>query len=276
MADFSGDYLIVFEGDSDHDAVAFDGSLEALDVTSNGVAVTIENEQIVLEDKYEFTFALKTDGYSIRAASGKYIGRSASSNGLNTSDTDEYYNAPYFSDGEGGVISQTGLNLRYNTTTGQLRFRFFTTTSSPAVALYQKVADDGETLMLDLLNKTDAVCTVSEEHQKSDFESAWSELKTAYNAITDVSAKARLSSTAGDADGTMFYEGLARYDILVRKYGLENFISDRDVQGLGTVTSISNNTVNTNFALVSVIIVAVVSVSAIGVLLVVKKRKNHI
>ena len=275
LADFTGDYLIVFEDES---SLAMDGSLTSFGA-NDYVGVSIANNVIQAPEEHEFHVNAKEGGYSIQSASGKYIGKTADSNGVDTSDTDQYVNSIQYVGDETSnmdIIAESNGHLRCNGS--DQRFVFYkasTYTAQKAVSLYIQVEDDAEALTLDILNKTSAACAAEGEHAKSDFESAWSELKTAYNAITDASAKARLSSTAGDADGTMFYEGLARYDILVRKYGLENFISDRDVQGLGTVTSISNNTVNTNFAMIAVIVVAVTSLSAIGVLLVVKKRKYH-
>ena len=78
--DWSGDYLIVYEDGN----VAFDGSRKTLDAVSNIQSVTITNNQITTKDDFDFSFTIKaTDGgYTIKSASGYYIGRKKNDNGL--------------------------------------------------------------------------------------------------------------------------------------------------------------------------------------------------
>lgn len=274
LADFSGDYLIVYE----EGLVAFDGSLTTLDAAANNVSVSITNDLIELSENYEFHIAAKEGGYSIQSSSGYYIGRTADSNGLNSDTTDKYTNSISFVSGEISVVGQAagGPHLRFNKTSGQNRFRFFASgsyTGQQPIALYQEVADSGEALMLDLLNTTSTACAAEGEHSKADFETAWSALKTAYNAISDETVLNKLATTDGNAKGTMFYEALARYDLLVGKYGLDNFISGRVVSSLGNTSVISNGSVDSNSAMIIITVIALTSISSIAVLLVIKRRK---
>lgn len=272
LADFSGDYLIVYE----EGLVAFDGSLTTLDATSNNVSVSITNDIIELSEDYEFHIAAKEGGYSIQSSSGYYIGKTADSNGLNSDTTDKYTNSISFVSGEISVVGEGGPHLRFNKTSGQDRFRFFASgsyTGQQPIALYEKVVDAGEVLMLDLLNTTSEACAAEGEHSKADFETAWGALKTAYNAISDETVLNKLATTDGNAKGTMFYEALARYDLLVGKYGLDNFISGRVVSSLGNTSVISNGSVDSNSAMIIITVIALTSISSIAVLLVIKRRK---
>lgn len=137
LDDYSGDYLIVYvEGE-----LAFDGSLTTFDAVSNTKGITIDNDMIVSNattDAFNFTISSITGGYSIQGASGKYVGRIASSNGMNTSENTIANSISY--DETNGCISITSnsLYLRYNKSAGQTRFRYFTNTNQEAIQLFKK------------------------------------------------------------------------------------------------------------------------------------------
>lgn len=142
LDDYSGDYLFVNETDN----VAFDGGRDnvdyELDATNNTIEVTINDNTIASNattDAAKFTIAKVDGGYSIQSASGYYIGRSATSNGLSTNET---YSANYDLNtitnyktitGKGGCI------LKYNNADNQKRFRYYNS-AQEEIALYRKAA----------------------------------------------------------------------------------------------------------------------------------------
>ncbi len=135
-ADWTGTYLIVYEDGS----LAMNGGLTTLDATSNSINVTISDNKIVANaanDAASFNISSDDDGgWAILSRSGKYIGQTANSNGLRTSDEiipnglslDGSYNA---------VISGSSTSLRYNNAVNQNRFRYYTSGQQP-VALYKR------------------------------------------------------------------------------------------------------------------------------------------
>ena len=138
--DWSGEYLIVYEGDYEHDAVAFDGSLETLDAVENGISVSIENGIIAANVELvnsEFTIAaLEDEGYSIMNKSGLFIGRTSTGNGLNTSET-AIQNSLGISQ-NAMSISSGSCTLQYNYASNQLRFRYYTSLNQQPIQLYKK------------------------------------------------------------------------------------------------------------------------------------------
>lgn len=141
LENFSGEYLIVYEDGS----LAFDGSLTTLDASGNSISVTITNGTIAsnsTNDAATFTIASINGGYSIKSASGKYVGRTGNSNGLDADDEEAYPNAVTYNVEDGIVdIVSGGAYLRYNATSGQTRFRYFkssTYTSQKAIQLYKR------------------------------------------------------------------------------------------------------------------------------------------
>ena len=137
--DWSGDYLIVYEDGN----VAFDGSRTKLDATSNTQSVTITDNQITTKDDFDFSFTIKaTDGgYTIKSASGYYIGRTTDGNGLDSNESTTYTNTLSLNTGGDISIISGGAYLRYNANSNQNRFRYFkssTYTDQQAIHLYKK------------------------------------------------------------------------------------------------------------------------------------------
>jgi len=139
-SDWSGTYLIVYETGK----VAFDGSLATLDAVGNTKTVTISNNQIEATDAMKaiaFTIAKSGDAnYSIKSASGKYIGRSTDSNELDESAT-ALNNTIAFASADDITIKGTGgAYLRYNSASNQVRFRYYKSSSysgQQAIQLYK-------------------------------------------------------------------------------------------------------------------------------------------
>ncbi len=142
MPDWSGDYLIVYEDGG----LAFNGGLETLDAVGNTISVNIVDGNITSTsdiDAAKFTIAASGNGYSIKSASGIYIGKTADSNGLDTG-TEAYVNHISYNDNESAIdiVGAGGAYLRYNAASNQTRFRYYksdTYTGQKAIQLYKYV-----------------------------------------------------------------------------------------------------------------------------------------
>lgn len=131
----AGNYLIVYEGDKTHDAVAFNGALTDLDVTNSGISVAIVNGKILATDAtVAATFTLQPSG-SLKSASGLYIGKAAYANGLDTDDS-ALTNTFEIKEGSAVITAEGGCTLRYNYASDQLRFRYYKS-GQQAVQLYK-------------------------------------------------------------------------------------------------------------------------------------------
>lgn len=140
LADWSGEYLIVYETDSK--SYAFNGGLNSLDASKNYVEVTPNNGQIVqtkaLEDA-TFTISKFEDGYSICNATGTYIDRaSATKNGLDSSQTECALGVSYNSSKSCVDIEASGGGiLQFNAASDQMRFRFYISANQQNIQLYK-------------------------------------------------------------------------------------------------------------------------------------------
>lgn len=143
-SDWSGDYLIVYEGGN----LAMNGALTA-DANSNSITVTISNQQIPVTsatEAAEFTIASMSGGYSIMAKGGKYIGGSSSSNNV-TYSTSAILNTLSFSNGDVTIKSNTRtLCYRDDAANNQTRFRYYANPDNyNAIQLYKKTSSGGTT-----------------------------------------------------------------------------------------------------------------------------------
>lgn len=137
---WAGEYLIVYEKGN----LIMDGSLSVLDVASNTQTVQISGSEIQADSKYAFVIRGSQANYTLQSKSGYYVGGLQEvKNGLLSSQTDSY-SLSIAMDGTDVDIecNDFGQFLRYNTTQGQYRFRFFkaaTYTNQQAIQLYRLV-----------------------------------------------------------------------------------------------------------------------------------------
>ena len=135
-----------------------------------------------------------------------------------------------------------------------------------------------EVFAQDLLDQTDTVCKdydgVTDNHDA--IEAIWSDLASndKYPSLPSAE-KTILAEAARDESGTVVEQAMARYDYLTGKYNLSNFINGRTpVSFEAHITTISSEA-NTTNAMIIVTVIALTSVSAIAVLLVIKRRKTY-
>ena len=134
-SDWTGEYLIVYETGN----VAFNGGLDTLDAKGNTVSVTISSGTIEASEDLRnaiFTIAKSGTDYSIKSHSGKYIGRSATSNGLNSGSSELVNTISLDNSGNAVIAGDGGPKLQYNSASDQLRFRYFAS-AQKAIQLYK-------------------------------------------------------------------------------------------------------------------------------------------
>ena len=143
-SDWSGEYLIVYETGSK----AFDGSLTTLDVTGNVISVTISDHTIASTtetDAATFIIARSGNSYTIKSASGYYIGQTSDANGLLSSTTTAYTNTLSYDGGNINIVSSGGAYLRFNNETNNgNRFRYYksgTYLSQQPIQLFKKTGN---------------------------------------------------------------------------------------------------------------------------------------
>ena len=310
-------YLIVYEGDENHGAIAFNGHLSSIDVGQNGIATTIDDGKIAIptDDNYYFTISVSNNRYTITSQSGLNIGHSEAKNGMNLTGD----NALSFDESGNVVIQGTGGSyLRYNYTSGTSneRFRYYGN-GQQSIALYKytnevihhpAVTDDVEYANVEGMEKAQLAViayaqTINTEMNKTDvcsgdhskMSDAWGEVKAMYEALfvyntvynllpTELAhAKNMLKYVQGNWSSanfpTLVEHAMKTYDVCVKTYDMENFMMDGEdplrtpVQDVNPI-SIFGSTENGNMVAI-VVIVSVVSLTAIGGYFFLRKRREQ-
>lgn len=139
QSDWSGTYLIVCESEG----VAFDGSLNDIDVAGNFKSVIISDNSIVSNEETNasaFYISKMTDGYSLQSTSGKYLYNTEMENQVSTSDNPKVNFISY--NGDNGVYIKgtdkaENHAIRYYKSGGGSRFRYYLYSNSLPIQLYK-------------------------------------------------------------------------------------------------------------------------------------------
>ena len=224
----NGDYLIVYEDGN----CAFDGSLETLDATSNTIDVTISNDEIAAttdNTKAVFTLAAVDGGYTVKSASGLYIGQTSDANGLASDASTTYTNTISFdTDGNANIISSSAY-LRYNSASNQARFRYYKSssyTNQKAIQLY-KLAGAALTATLNSYGFATYCSQYPLDFSEATDYTAWQ--------ITDIDSDNKITFTqiTGSVKGGtgIFLKGEAGATVTLTSADSENTLSDNLLEG---------------------------------------------
>lgn len=131
----------------------------------------------------------------------------------------------------------------------------------------------------DLLDQTDAVCTGYEEGDNNHdaLVAIWSNLASAdkYPSLPS-DQKEILAEAERDESGTVVEQAMARYDFLTGKYSLSNFINGRSpIVPAGSYVLNYQSNLDSSSSITIIVIVAVASMTLLGVTLVLRKRKHQ-
>lgn len=136
--DWSGDYLIVYEDGTS--AKIFNGGLTTLDAAGNFVTANISSGKITMSNtNAQFTIAKSGDSYTVKSASGYYIGMtSKNTNALYTSQTPDYTNSIELS-GTNVLIKDTksAAPLAFYLSGNSSRFRYYGKSTQKSICLYK-------------------------------------------------------------------------------------------------------------------------------------------
>ena len=295
----SGDYVkrtSVYDGDTVA-LVCEDAGTELSNIKSNiGEYVFYETKPASV---FDFTLVLSGDYYYFKTSSEKYLTWGDSGKAdikLLDEPTDKSLWSISFDENDNTVIENKELDgethryLAWNTSSP--RFAAYKT-GQTAIQLYGPDTDIEVSYngMQFINNLRDIICDATGQTAPSS--STWENLNIIYDrtGISEIPAEDKelfRTITAVEHDNPQTNRAkveaaMAKYDYIVAKYnktlGLVDEYPDfigRDPAPLRSVQINNNQNNNINISVLAVVIVAVTSVSAIGVLLVVKKRKNHI
>lgn len=126
------------------------------------------------------------------------------------------------------------------------------------------------------ISKTDPVCSKEEDQRLSGLQAIWTDLGASYSLLDEAGRSDFVDSSASDT----IKNALARYSHICGKYNTDTIkVLDEFVEG-ATITYRSSNSfvtsanVNNNASTIIIVVVALTSITSIGVLLVIKRKRS--
>ncbi len=248
---------------------------------------------------FDFTAVANGDLFAFVSSDGKYLTWGDATKAdikLLDEPTSKSYWSVAFDEGGNAIVTNNELDgethryLAWND--GSPRFAAYKT-GQTAIQLYGPsqeivISENGSAFINNLLSYT-----CDEDGKTAPSTSVWSNLNTQYNATGDDLIPTEdkdlfRSITAVEHETPVttrekVEQAMAKYDYIVGKYnktlGLTEEYPDfinRNPSALKNISAPTLGTNSSNTAIIVVTVIAVVSVSSIGVLLVLKRRKNHI
>ena len=278
---WAGTYLI---GDSTGKTI-LDGSLSPLPGGGQNYATlaSLPDSVTATSELISKSFTIKataTEGvYTIRSNSYYFIGNTTTSNGMDTS-IGESYNV---SISDSGVVSMNSTTLAYNSGTA---YRFFSnlTDNIRAASLWRA---DGEMRAIsetlrDFYNEIKSneylVCNASGEGSKVDFDGIID--STGDLTATDYDTLKRMSSKSAEDNGNYLEDFVSDYDYLVQYKGATDIFGRFEEGGAMygaprlVPQSVATYNTNSNASTIIIVVVALTSITSIGVLLVIKRKRS--
>lgn len=282
QTDWSGEYLIVYEEDS----LAFNG----LDAKNGNYSVTIADGKITKSDDITVTVTIAKmssgDGYSMKVNgstnNGKYMSGKSGSNQINFENSEQKITFAFVTDDVNGrhlQITSNSTYFRYNKAVNNERFRFYKSESQENVSLYKYTGGASYTNFTVTEDLYSAVYEADKALVCATAEGSWNngqyDVETAKGYFEMVSEEElnAIKGAVADENGNFVERFLAKYDYLVSKNKIENFLNRSVVSNVKVGTIMSNLNNDTTIALIMVIGIA--SVSSIGGYFFIRKRKEN-
>ena len=173
----------------------------------------------------------------------------------------------------------TALNESLNKST-EITIQCFTSFFTSFQLMFKSVVTKDETYTAeqfasDLLSLTNEACTTSQNNNWSDVSSTlapiWVKLEGAeyYGKLTS-EERTTLLNAAANASGTTIEQAMNRYDHIVARYGLTNFISRTVVAKM----NITNFLTNENSLIPIITIISLSAITLIGASLILRNKEN--
>ena len=131
-------------------------------------------------------------------------------------------------------------------------------------------AYDADTFAKDLLEMVAPICANydGKKNNKVALKTVWDTMSQRYSTLSN-EEKAKVIAAAAKADGTDLEKAMAFYNYACKKYGLTKFIEGRQVKALVT----EHETGNSVLPIVVIVASSVAAITAIGVVIALKRRK---
>lgn len=242
-----------------------------------GTAVTVKDNQITASNatNYIVNITKSSTTYTISDGNSGYLAYSGSSTGLiksdSSTDSKSLWTIALASDmTDKGTFefANSSRYLRFSAGT-TLTFGSYTATTTNYYNIEIFKEEQASAYAATFMGAFTCDNGAHEPSFKTGY--SWSSLKTDYNALDQADREALTGATANEFGSTM-EQAVARYDKVVSHWKYDNFMS-RSITGLNNRTSFISN--DNELFIVIIASSSIVSVTAIGLYMLLKKRKEQ-
>ena len=266
-----GQYVLVYEGENMY--YAFNGKDEQngynsnTELSSNGIFDTVK---LNITRNSDETYYLQINGGD---NNGKYIGRSVAKSGIDISQDAQKNTISFDSNNILNIVGTGGYCILFNKATSYgYRFRYYSASNIGEsnygnVSLYK--IDEANTSIgyANIFQNTLKIaCSEKDENNRDEVNKVWPYLTNRFNNMPSLIQEELKNGTSTD---TLVIEALSRYDHIVTRYGLNNFMNRSGLSAKNV--AIFNN--NTDSAITLIITITLTSVTLIASYFFIKKRK---
>ena len=274
-SDWTGEYLVVTNNAGS--LLGLNATLDEVDIYSNFVNLTATDNTISTPSFNSIVIEKMDGGYSVKSTyTGKYYGNNIKDNGL-SSDTSPILNTISLnSDGTAALVSNT-RTLAFNNASNQLRFRYFIAPGAQqSIYLYRKDistnATNFATMFLDQLTCDPTGVTPPDTEEWAILELEFADL-TAYD-------QTEFKIASANASGNVIEQAVAKYDYIITKYGVTNYVDFMGRVEYGSLTLANNriefaDKLDSQSTIICVVVLTLLSVSTIGGYIILKKTKEN-
>ena len=272
--DWSGEYLVVTN--NNEKLLGLNCSLKSPDVASNYVTLTATDNVIATNSSYSITIEKMEGGYSVKSTlHGYYIGGDADKNKLSTNKTVPYLNTITLNNDGSVALTSNTKSLAFNANLGDERFRYYGN-GYLSVNLYRKAASSSVSDFADMFID-DLHCDATGVTAPSVDE--WNVLKDIF-ADLDAYDQLTFKIAVGNPSGTNVEQAVAKYDYIITKYGVTNYVDFMGRVEYGSLTLANNriefaDKLDSQSTIICVVVLTLLSVSTIGGYIILKKTKEN-
>lgn len=200
-----------------------------------------------------------------------YLYTTDSNNGLRVGSTKQTWKLLTGTSGKTGAyeLQNQSYKTRYLALFGTQDFRTYNVTQENRTENTDLTNLTSSVFAQDLLSATNTVCSQSGSHTASQFSDMWGLLETSYKALPSAD-KTAFDTADRNEGGTVLEQAAARYDQVAGKYSLKNFASRTPILVRSTTPIFDSGA--KNFGYILVISISGLTILAIGLLLVYKRK----
>lgn len=239
------------------------------------VEASYDDGLVSVDAGLDFTIGKSGDYFTLTSSEGLLLAKSTGD--LSLTDGVGTWSISIDENGKATILSSAQVsekNNRFLFNVNSPRFKTYTSDASATMVLPEiyvvsvPTPPTAEAFATKFINDTNLICANTGNNRDA-LAAIWDGFAEEFGKLSSTE-QGVLKNASADAAGSVIENAMARYDHIVSKYGLTNFIDGRSVVAARSIGYVNYDN---NFSTTIIIVVSVVSLTTLAALLVIKRRK---